>query len=109
MRSCASSARSSVVSPLLPPSAIVHTELRHLVFVGDQPVVQSFAERGAANFDHGLPGVSHVQDYVLGARIDGEVAAELSWSIKTYCLGWDEDKVTAALERGESPPTGLGR
>lgn len=90
-------------------TAIVHSELKHLGFVGDQPVVLPFAERGAATFDHGLPGVSHLQDYVIGAKINGEVAAELRWSSKTYCVGWDEDRVQAALERGESPPTGLKR
>lgn len=88
---------------------LVHSELKHLGFVGDQPVVEPFAERGAAYFDHGLPGVSHLQDYVVGAKVNGEIAAELKWSSKTYCLGWDDEKVQAALERGERPPTGLKR
>ena len=88
-------------------TAIVHSELKHLGFVGDQPVVQSFAERGSPNFEHGLPGVSDLQDYIVGATVNGEVAAELKWSIKTYRLGWDEERVQAALERGEAPPMGL--
>lgn len=90
-------------------TAVVHNELQHLGFVGDQPLVQTFGERSGINLDHSLPGVSHLQDYVIGAKIDGVVAAELKWSTKTYCLGWDEEKVEAALARGESPPTGLKR
>jgi hypothetical protein len=88
-------------------TTIVHAELKHLGLVGDQPTVEPFGERGSPNFDHALPGVSHLQDYRVGAKVNGQVAAEMTWSLKTYRMGWDEQKVEAALARGETPPTGL--
>jgi len=90
-------------------TAIVHDELKHLGFVGDQPTVESFGERGSPSFDHALPGVSHLQDYRIGAEINGQVVAEMTWSLKTYRLGWDEEKVEASMAGGETPPTGLKR
>ncbi|MFT3700171.1 MAG: hypothetical protein QM831_43900 [Kofleriaceae bacterium] len=88
---------------------VVHTELKALGLIGEPPTVESFGERGAPNFDHSLPGVASVQNYVIGARVNGHVAAEMTWSTKTYRIGWDEEKVEAAIARGECPPSGIKR
>lgn len=90
-------------------TALVHSELKHLGFVGDQPVVQPFPERGAAKFEPRPP--RDLASSGLCDRSEGErrSCGRAKWASKTYCLGWDDEKVQAALERGEVPPTGLKR
>jgi hypothetical protein len=88
-------------------AAILHAELRHLAFVGEQPKFDSFAERDV-DLSPKLPGIAMVQKFRVGLRTGDVVRAEVTWSRAIYRLGWDEERVKEALARGEPVPVGQG-